>query len=149
MPVSATPYKERNETSLGIDRHISKEDSEHYYVHPFVFCSAYLILQSTLPLGKIRMQTFGTRILWKRPSFSFRKNVSGIHTFLASVIVRYWILAVIESRFYTVQHSCSSHSSNAYNSLQNPPYYCISLSLPSGFFLLNQLLPKTLRSETF
>ena len=27
MPVSATPYKERNETSLGIDRHISKEDS--------------------------------------------------------------------------------------------------------------------------
>jgi len=32
-------------------------------------------------------------MLWKRPSFSFLKNVSGIHTFLASVIVRYLILA--------------------------------------------------------
>ena len=41
--VSDTLQEKRNETSLGIDRHISKEDSEHY-VHPFVFCTAYLIL---------------------------------------------------------------------------------------------------------
>ena len=125
MPVSATPYK-RNETSLGIDVH------SYMYFQKTDICTTYLILQSTLPLGKIRMQTFGTRILWKRPSFSFRKNVSGIHTFLASVIVRYWILAVTESRFYNTVVLSSSHSSNAYNSLQNPP--TVFLFLPWFFF---------------
>ncbi len=36
--------------------------------------------------------TFGTSMLWNLPSFSFLKKVSGIQTFLASVIVRYLIL---------------------------------------------------------
>ncbi len=32
-------------------------------------------------------------MLWNRPIFSFRKNVSGIQTLLESVIVRYRILS--------------------------------------------------------
>lgn len=51
--------------------------------------SEILMLYSTLPLGKIRMYTFGIMMLWKWPSFSLEKNRSGIHTLLASVSVRY------------------------------------------------------------
>ena len=35
-------------------------------------------------------------MLWKAPIFSFLKNVSGIHTLLASVSVRYRILSEIK-----------------------------------------------------
>lgn len=50
------------------------------------------MLYSTSPLGNIRMYTFGMIMLWKWPSFSLEKNKSGIHTLLASVRVRYFIL---------------------------------------------------------
>lgn len=53
---------------------------------------AYLMLYNTNPLGNILMYTFGMIMLWKWPSFSFEKNKSGIHTRLASVSVRYFIL---------------------------------------------------------
>ena len=56
-----------------------------------IYQTTYLILYRTSPSGNIRMYTLGTRMLWKRPSFSFLKKVSGIQTFFASVIVRYLI----------------------------------------------------------
>ena len=49
------------------------------------------MLKSTSPSGKILMYKFGVRMLWKAPIFSFLKKVSGIHTLLESVRVRYLI----------------------------------------------------------
>ncbi len=49
---------------------------------------SYLMLKSTSPLGKTRTYTLLTRMEWKWPVFSLRKNVSGIHTFCGSVSVR-------------------------------------------------------------
>lgn len=59
---------------------------------PSAYDIAYLMLYNTNPLGNILMYTFGMIMLWKWPSFSFEKNKSGIHTRLASVSVRYFIL---------------------------------------------------------
>lgn len=55
---------------------------------------ANLILYNTNPLGNILMYTFGIIMLWKWPSFSLEKNKSGIHTLLASVKVKYFILPI-------------------------------------------------------
>ena len=51
-----------------------------------------LMLQRTSPSGKTLTQRLGVRMVWNLPIFSLRKKVSGIHTLLASVIVRYFIL---------------------------------------------------------
>ena len=51
-----------------------------------------LILYKISPLGNILTYTFGTMISCFRASFSLRKKVSGIHTFVGSVNVRYFNL---------------------------------------------------------
>ena len=56
-----------------------------------------LMLYKISPFGNILTYMFGARILWNLPIFSFLKNVSGIHTFFASVIVRYLILSEISN----------------------------------------------------
>ena len=47
------------------------------------------MLYKMSPLGKTLMYRLGCITLWNAPSFSFRKNVSGIQTLRASPRVRY------------------------------------------------------------
>jgi len=47
-----------------------------------------LMLYKTSPLGNTLTYKLDCKMLWKRPIFSLRKKVSGIHTLSESVIVR-------------------------------------------------------------
>ena len=51
------------------------------------------MLYKISPFGNTLTYMLGARMLWNLPIFSFLKKVSGIHTFFASVIVRYLILS--------------------------------------------------------
>ena len=60
--------------------------------NPTLVFTTHLMLQRTSPSGKTLTYRLGVRMVWNLPIFSLRKKVSGIHTLLASVIVRYFIL---------------------------------------------------------
>ena len=61
------------------------------------------MLYKISPFGNTLTYMLGARILWNLPIFSFLKKVSGIHTFFASVIVRYLILS--ENLYFTNKDS--------------------------------------------
>ena len=52
------------------------------------FKISYLMLYKTSPSGKTLTYALLTSIAWKWPTFSLRKNVSGIQTFFGSVSVK-------------------------------------------------------------